>query len=376
MSMALQEHPASHAIEARQGPPAPIDDSFIKTIQYIAASGYFGEARDEAKAAVKVLIGRELGIEPMAAMMGIDIIETRRGPRPRLSANIIGALIKRSGQFDYTYELSSTACKVTVWRKTEDGWGSYGTTSYSLEEARKAGLMRQGLPWDTYTQDMLFARAMSRTKRIVPHLFVGFSGTVEVILPEEVDDEGWTADQRKAIFAGLSRWEMDDAERHRWASAILGREITTFTEFTRADAQQLLAWLDDAQAREENQTPSAGTSSVGPSPVATAGEPAEATVARSAEGAASLATAGSGGPEPAGDAAPAPAPDPGSWSSVPVADLVGAWNAWHARSPKSAEGWQRSFLGNVVHHESFDECTPEEAQGGYEWLQALGKVQA
>src|SRR5438445_11237674 len=107
MSMALQERPAPHAIEARQGPPAPIDEAFVAVIRYIAASGYFGEAKDESKAAVKVLIGRELGSEPMAAMMGIDIIETKRGPRPRPWADTIGALRTRSRRSAYSYMLSN-----------------------------------------------------------------------------------------------------------------------------------------------------------------------------------------------------------------------------------------------------------------------------
>lgn len=41
----------------------------------LAASGYFSDAREMAQAAVKVMAGQELGIPPVASMMGINIIK-------------------------------------------------------------------------------------------------------------------------------------------------------------------------------------------------------------------------------------------------------------------------------------------------------------
>lgn len=241
----------------------PIDDAFVKVIQWVALSGYFKEAKDEAQAAVKMLIGRELGLQPMASMMGIDIIDTQRGPRPRLSSNVMAGLIKASGEYDYTSQTSATSASVTVLRNNPDGPPTaMGTVSYTIEEARKAGIARPGSPWEKFTPDMLFARAMSRTKRLVPHLFIGLSGNVDVILPEDVDDEPMTDDQRKAIFAQLNDLDITDRDRRLdWAEDVLGREVETFTTLTRADANILLDWLGSS-VQNTDQAGDAGKSTV------------------------------------------------------------------------------------------------------------------
>jgi hypothetical protein len=47
--------------------------------QVLAASGIYKDARDPAKAAVKVMIGMDLGLAPTAALQAIHLFEDNEG---------------------------------------------------------------------------------------------------------------------------------------------------------------------------------------------------------------------------------------------------------------------------------------------------------
>lgn len=406
----------------------PIDDAFVRVIQWVAASGYFKESKEEAQAAVKMLIGRELGLQPMASMMGIDIIETQKGPRPRLSSNIMAGLIKASGEYDYTHVTTPTRSEVTVIRTLPDGTKvTEGSVSYTIEEARKAGIARAGSPWEKFTPDMLFARAMSRTKRLVPHLFLGLSGNVDVVLPEELDDEPMSADQRKAIFAQLNDLDITDRSRRlMWASNVLEREVTTFTELTRTDAGVLLEWLaqpventDQAGGADEtikrarlvpllrheevhstvdpdppSVDPERGAVGlgIGPSvpvhrqPATTASTSA---TMRFAEGVPQESWAVGGDWQRADSANPGePLTASGSLAdgATVISDngdsdrqtelifkIAAAHSEWKRTMPKGADAWFNGFLAHVK-RPNLNECDIEELEAGWDWLVALNRA--
>lgn len=420
MSVVLATRPTTTALQ-------PIDDAFVRVIQWVAASGYFKEAKDEAQAAVKMLIGRELGLQPMASMMGIDIIDTQRGPRPRLSANIMAGLIKASGEYDYGSSTSATSASVTVYRRLPDGTTEgVGTVTYSIEEARKAGIARAGSPWEKFTPDMLFARAMSRTKRLVPHLFLGLSGNVDVILPEELDDEPMSADQRKALFAQLNDLDITDRDRRlMWASNVLGREVTTFTDLTRTDAGVLLEWLvqpvenaDQAGGADETikrarlvpphheevhptvdpDPPSVDPErgAVGQSPRPSVPVHRQPTTSASTSATMHLANAA---PQESwavgGDWQRADPADPGdsptasgslAEGATVISDngdsdrhtelifkIAAAHSEWKRTMPKGADAWFNGFLAHVK-RSNLNECDIEELEAGWDWLVALNRA--
>jgi len=124
---------------------------------HFAKSGYFKDATDHAKAIVKIMAGRELGIGPMQAMTGIHIVQGR----PALSAGLIAALVLRSGRYTYTVaEQSETTCRL-VWQR--DG-SDIGESSFTIEEAKRASLTGKEV-WKAYPSDLLFARALTRGVR-------------------------------------------------------------------------------------------------------------------------------------------------------------------------------------------------------------------
>lgn len=158
--------------------PTPVDVEKTQALGgVLARSGYFAEAKDAAQAAVKILAGQELGIGPIAAMMHIFFIKGRIA----LSAGLIAALILRSGRYSYSIKHhDDQRCVVEI---TQDG-ASIGVSSFTLEDARKAGLAA-GDNYRKYPRNMLFARAISNAARwFCADVFYG-----AIYTPEELDPD-------------------------------------------------------------------------------------------------------------------------------------------------------------------------------------------
>lgn len=120
-------------------------------------SGLFPDLKSEAQAIVKVQAGLELGLEPFAAMQGIDIVQGK----PRMNASLQAGLIKKSGRYNYkVLEHSEQACKLEFYEKWGDSWQSIGTSEFSIKEAQQAGLAAKD-NWKKHPKNMLFARALS-----------------------------------------------------------------------------------------------------------------------------------------------------------------------------------------------------------------------
>lgn len=120
----------------------------------LAKSGYFQDAKEMAQAVVKVMAGRELGIPPVAAMTGINIIKGKVG----LSATLMAGLVKRSGKYDYkVMELTDTACELQFFERSGDAWVLLGPSRFEGSDAKRAETQNMG----KFPRNMLFARAMS-----------------------------------------------------------------------------------------------------------------------------------------------------------------------------------------------------------------------
>jgi hypothetical protein len=131
----------------------------------IASSGLFADAKEENQAVVKVLAGQELGVPPVAAMQGIYIVKGR----VTIGANLMAALIKASGRYDYRIvKHDDNECKLEF---TENG-KKIGESSFTMADAKKAQLA--GANWTNYPRNMLFARALSNgAKWFCPDAFSG-----------------------------------------------------------------------------------------------------------------------------------------------------------------------------------------------------------
>lgn len=153
-------------------------DEVLTLGRTLAASKYFTDASDAAQAAVKVLAGQELGLGPVASMTGIYIVKGK----VTMSANLMAAQIKRSGK--YNYKVTTMTNEAVVVEFYENGQ-SIGTSSYTSEDAKAAGLWSSSDPWRKSPRNMLFARAMSNgAKWFCPDIFAG-----PVFTPDEMDTD-------------------------------------------------------------------------------------------------------------------------------------------------------------------------------------------
>lgn len=161
---------------------ATIEGEKITNVQrlgnLLAASGYFADAREMAQAAVKVLAGEELGIPPIASMMGIHVIKGK----VVLSANLIASRIRAHG-YDYHFKrFDVTGCVIEFRSKMSSG-SRYplGESSFTIADAQAAGIKSD--MYAKYPRNMLFARAISNGARwYMPEIFAG----VPVYTPDEM----------------------------------------------------------------------------------------------------------------------------------------------------------------------------------------------
>jgi len=126
---------------------------------------------DKAGVMMIMLAARELGIPPMQALnRGINIIQGT----VELSARIMSAMIRRAGHRVKVIENDATKCILEGFRCDT---GETLTTSFTVEDAKTAGIFKPGGGWTKWPIDMCFARALSRLAR---QLFSDVIGTAYV----------------------------------------------------------------------------------------------------------------------------------------------------------------------------------------------------
>lgn len=142
----------------------------------LARSNYFQDATDAAKAAVKILAGRELGISPIAAMTDVHIIDGK----PSLGGNLLAGLVKGSEKYDYRpRQIGETECVLAAF----EGGEEVAEVTFTIEDATRAGLTTKDV-WKKYPRNMLFNRAISNLIAwYAPDLTIGGG---RIYTPEEL----------------------------------------------------------------------------------------------------------------------------------------------------------------------------------------------
>lgn len=132
----------------------------MRIAKVFIASQMFSDVHNAFQAAVKIVAGRELGLQPMQSMQGIFIVEGRI----TLSAGIIATLVKRSGKYDYRIkEHTNEVCVVVIIdRATGEVLGESG---FTIQDAQRAGLVKDRSGWVKYPRNMLFSRALTNAVR-------------------------------------------------------------------------------------------------------------------------------------------------------------------------------------------------------------------
>lgn len=105
------------------------------------------------------LYAREIGIPPMTALHGglVPVLG-----KIAMSAEMMNSLIRQKGHRLDILKADALVCTIKGTRKDT---GETYTCSFSIDDARKAGLVKGGGGYEKHTDDMLFARCISKLKR-------------------------------------------------------------------------------------------------------------------------------------------------------------------------------------------------------------------
>ena len=114
---------------------------------------------EQAGVMMIMLAARELGIPPMTALNGgLNIIQGK----VEISARMMNALIRKAGHKIFIIESTDEKCTLLGQRRDNN---DKAEVSFSIEDAKKAGLIKPNGGWVKCPKDMCFARALSRLAR-------------------------------------------------------------------------------------------------------------------------------------------------------------------------------------------------------------------
>lgn len=193
----------------------------------VAKSGKMKKHGELADLYVKVQAGLELGMTPFQAITSFDIIDGALS----MNARAMAARVASSGTHKYrmNVEKSSDTCSVIDWFEKEgDNWVLIGQSSFSLEDAKLAGLIKDKSAWQKHPKDMLWARALSQGyRRFTPHLSQG----TPLYIPDELGVED-------------AQWEVKDSPEDQL------KIIESLIEKTGADKNALLSFYGKSSLEE------------------------------------------------------------------------------------------------------------------------------
>jgi len=133
------------------------------------------------KAMVAIMHGLELGLTPMAALQRIAVVNGR----PTIWGDGAVALVRASGLCEYINETMSGAgdARIAICKAKRKGEADPIARTFSVADAKKAGLWGKQGPWTQYPDRMLAMRARAFCLRD------GFADVLGgLYLREELDD--------------------------------------------------------------------------------------------------------------------------------------------------------------------------------------------
>lgn len=135
---------------------------------------YYAGIANEHRAAYLMARAYELGFPATAAPDVIDDIQGRLTIKPQAAL----ALVYRSGLLeDMRVVESDDACTVEFRRRGLPGWHGY---TFSMSDAKRAELIKQGGAWEKWTKNMLYWRAVGfAIDRAFPDVTMGLKDSVQ-----------------------------------------------------------------------------------------------------------------------------------------------------------------------------------------------------
>ena len=200
---------------------------------------------------VAIQWGMELGLQPMQAMQSIAVINGR----PSLWGDAMLALVKAHPAFEWIKEeCDGNVATCTIKRRGEPEV----VQSFSLEEAKRAGLTGKQGPWTQYPKRMLQMRARGFALRdAFPDALRGVVSAEEARdTPAERDmGAAEVVSSRTAAPAALPDYSQDAFAKNlgAWSAAIQGGKLTADEVITRASTKGVLSEAQKAAIRAAAQ---------------------------------------------------------------------------------------------------------------------------
>tara|TARA_R110002110_G_scaffold23196_1_gene88827 strand:- start:4069 stop:5268 length:1200 start_codon:yes stop_codon:yes gene_type:complete len=150
------------------------------------ASGNFPDLRNNEQAIVRIMAGRELGLQPMTALRDLYVVEGKVA----MSSGLIASMVRNHPKYDYRITtMDNDMCELEFF----EGEFPIGKSKFTIEDAKQAGIYRQGSGWTKYPRNMLFARALTNGARwYCPDAFDGAVYTPEELKPVEVSTTNYS----------------------------------------------------------------------------------------------------------------------------------------------------------------------------------------
>ena len=148
--------------------------------------------KNPANAWYAILYGRNMGLSPIYSLCNVAVINGK----PSLSAEAMLAVCKRSPEYGgIEVKSSDTECEVTLKRMYKNGVVDTTTTSFSMADAKKAGLLdAKSQMYQKYPRQMLRARAVALACRYTFGDLLAGTYSPEEITNGERDDSGKPAE--------------------------------------------------------------------------------------------------------------------------------------------------------------------------------------
>lgn len=123
----------------------------------VAGSRDFPDCRTPEKAAVRILAGREMGVGPIASVIGIRV----QNGRVSMDAALMAGCIERSNKYKYRIgRQDNEGCVIDFYSEGQ----LIGQSSFTKDDAKTAGLLGKET-WQKYPRNLYFARALSNGAR-------------------------------------------------------------------------------------------------------------------------------------------------------------------------------------------------------------------
>ena len=223
-----------------------------------AKSGYFADAREMVQAVVKIQAGLEMGLPPVYSMTKIYIVKGK----VMVSAEAMGALIKRTNRYDYTVkQLTEDECILIF---TDNGKEVY-SSKFTMRDATRADLVKGDSGWTKWPRAMLMSKALSQGARIVcPHVIAGAYTPVDFGIETGEDGEPKTVvestakvepdppkmiteAQTKKIWATAKEKGQTEGQIHQFVERLQCHHLTDLTAVMASSLIDHLVALPDAQ---------------------------------------------------------------------------------------------------------------------------------